>query len=251
MTPSDRLDRGQQAYAEGEFRAAVIDAKNVLQEEPDNAAARLLLGRAAVRTNDPQTAEIELRRAVELGVAREDVLVDLGNALLEQNKFTEVIAELEKDAAAGDDQALKKIRADARLGLGEPDIARAIYTDILAAEPANRDAALGVVRSYVLEGNPLQARQTIDILLESDPGFIDGLTASGGLALQSRQFERAISDLGEASRLARDAADRPAEIRALSGLADAYFASRDIDAARDIGQRMTDIAPPENPTTEP
>ena len=52
MNNQDRLDRGQQAYNDGEYRAAIIDAKNVLQAEPDNVAGRLLLGRASVKTGD-------------------------------------------------------------------------------------------------------------------------------------------------------------------------------------------------------
>ena len=47
MDTQDRLHRGQQAFSDGEYGAAVIDAKNVLLDEPDNLTARLLLGRAA------------------------------------------------------------------------------------------------------------------------------------------------------------------------------------------------------------
>jgi len=52
MDTQARLDRGHQAFSEGEYRAAVIDAKNILLEEPDNVAARLLLGRASVEIGD-------------------------------------------------------------------------------------------------------------------------------------------------------------------------------------------------------
>ena len=36
MNNQDRIDRGYQAIADGDFRSAMIDAKNVLQKEPDN-----------------------------------------------------------------------------------------------------------------------------------------------------------------------------------------------------------------------
>ena len=55
LDAQDRLDRGQQAYQDGEYRAAVIDAKNVLLEQPDNVAARLLLGHASVTTTQIYT----------------------------------------------------------------------------------------------------------------------------------------------------------------------------------------------------
>ena len=88
MDSADRLERGQQAYTAEEYRAAIIDAKNVLQEEPQNVDARLLLGRASVQVGDGISAEIELRRAVELGTEFAAVAVDLGRAMLLQEKFT-------------------------------------------------------------------------------------------------------------------------------------------------------------------
>ena len=62
-----RLARGQQAYDSGDYRAAIIDAKNILQTEPDHIGARLLLGRSSIGVGDIRSAEKELRRALELG----------------------------------------------------------------------------------------------------------------------------------------------------------------------------------------
>ena len=62
MNNEDKLDRGEQAFAEGEYRAAIIDAKDVLLNEPDNVRGRALLGRAAVKVGDGPSAEKELRR---------------------------------------------------------------------------------------------------------------------------------------------------------------------------------------------
>ena len=61
-----RLERAETALAGGDYRAAIIDAKNILQDEPDNVSARLVLGRASIRIGDGASAEKDLRRALEL-----------------------------------------------------------------------------------------------------------------------------------------------------------------------------------------
>ena len=70
MNNEDKLDRGEQAFAEGEYRAAIIDAKDVLLDEPDNVRGRLLLGRASVKVGDGPSAEKELQPGDCFGCVR-------------------------------------------------------------------------------------------------------------------------------------------------------------------------------------
>jgi Flp pilus assembly protein TadD len=80
---SDEYLREAQAYLnKDETGAAVIQLKNALLLDPDNREARLLLGKAYLKQKDGLSAEKELRRAQELGAAREAVLPSLGQALL-------------------------------------------------------------------------------------------------------------------------------------------------------------------------
>ena len=91
MDNEDRLARGEQAYADGDYRAAIIDAKDVLLDEPDNLRGRLLLGRASVKVGDGPSAEKELLRAIQLGSAQTDVAAEMARALLIQRKFQAVL----------------------------------------------------------------------------------------------------------------------------------------------------------------
>lgn len=94
MDSDDRLDRGEKAFADGEFRAAIIDAKDVLLKEPDNMRGRLLLGRASIEVGDGLASEKELRRAIDLGAPLPDVAAELARALGSQGKFDEVLTEI-------------------------------------------------------------------------------------------------------------------------------------------------------------
>jgi cellulose synthase operon protein C len=239
-----QLERGQEAFANGDYRAAIIDAKSVLQKEPDNRDARLLLGRASVLVGDGASAEKELRRAIELGASESEVLVDLGRAMLQQGSFQEVLDDITVGLAAGDDKtSVMRVRAVALLGLDEPEKARDLYSEILAIDASDIEAQLGVARTYVAEGNLIQARQTLDHVLEADEYFIPALQLSGALAMQMGNTQRALVDFGRAAELARANGDVGSEIPALYGQFDVLYVQQKLEEARTLQKRMQEIAP--------
>src|SRR5687767_14895992 len=61
-----RYDRAKQAFDAGDFAAAQVDLKVLLQENPRNVDARLLLGDALMRAGDLTGAASELTGALEL-----------------------------------------------------------------------------------------------------------------------------------------------------------------------------------------
>ena len=245
MSDEDRLDRGEEALASGDFRAAIIDAKDVLRDEPENARGRVLLGRASVAIGDGASAEKELRRAVELGVPYEDVIVYLARGLLQQRKLQEIVDEVQPQAAATpDDKAeLRLIRADAFMGLRQPAAATELYNEVLAAEPNNIGALLGIASSFRAEDNTAEARRTLDHVTSNSPDDIRGWLASGELHFGMRNYERASQDYETARKLAVGSEDIAAEVRALSGLAEAYLALEKVDDARESALRVAELAP--------
>lgn len=245
MDTQGRLDRGQKALAAGEYRAAVIDAKNILLEEPNNAAARLLLGRASVEIGDGISAEKELRKAAELGSESSAVLVDLGRALLLQSKFNQIMEDINpKLAATGADRlAAMRTRGEALIGLRQPVAAREIFAEVLASDADDILAQLGVVKSYIAERNHLQARETLNHVLAVDEEFVPTLQLSGTLNLKMRNLTRAAIDFERAANLAKANADARSEFQALYGLADSIFLQEKPDEVRVVLQRMTEVGP--------
>ena len=250
MDTQARLERGQQAYEDGEYRAAIIDAKNVLQEEPDNVAARLLLGRASVEQGDGVSGEKELRRAAELGTDFGVVLADLGRALLQQGKYDDVVAEIDPELARNEPDRLSAMRSrgEALVGLGQPVAAREIFAEVLAADADDVEAQLGIVSSYIEERNYLQARETLNQVLTLDDSYIPSWLASGALGMRMRDSKRAQSDYGKAVELARQAGHVGGEMQALTGLTDALLALSKHDEAREGLVRMRQIAPDDTRT---
>ena len=236
-----RLERAETALAGGEYRAAIIDAKNVLLDEPDNAAARILLGRASLAIGDGASAEKELRRAIELGAEPASVFVDLGRALVILQKFDAVIEEIDPALASteADRLAAMRVRGEALIGLRDPEAARELFTEVLNTNPSDIDAYLGVVRTYIVERNYFQAREVLRNALEQADDYIPAWLMSGSLAMRTADLERASTDFARAANMAQQSGAEAQEMAALTGQADAELARRNLDAARIIFDRMT------------
>ena len=68
-TPEVLVDSAKTFSAKGDYKAAAIQLRNVLQKQPENGEARFLLGQALNEEMDYVTAEKELRKALEYGYA--------------------------------------------------------------------------------------------------------------------------------------------------------------------------------------
>lgn len=243
MDNSQRLQRAEQAYQAGEYRAAVIDTKRILQDEPDNRAARLLLGRASLRSGDPATAEVELRRAIELDVDLSRVAVDLGEALIRLGRYNEMLEEIRPAVAVSEAERLSilRLRADATMGLQLPESARGLYLEVLEADPSDSRARLGLASTYVAQQDYAEARRILDDLLTADPDFSQGWRASASLRLSSGDAESAVKDFERAVELSAADADTASQAQALGGLIEAHLAAGDSAAAKAAVEQLRNL----------
>ena len=163
----------------GEPRAAVIQLKNLLQKEPDNQAARLLLGSVYLDTGDALSAEKELRKAQTLGVAPDDVLPLLGRAWLMQGQYERALKELPPDPAQP--MAVQALRGDALLALARRDQARAVFAGMLERRPGQTEALLGLARLAALDLQLAAAQLLVDQAMKGSPGSVEALRLHGDL----------------------------------------------------------------------
>jgi tetratricopeptide (TPR) repeat protein len=76
----DGIDRGRQLLQQGSIAEAVVVLRGVVDEDPDNADAQLLLGRALALVPEPTGSLAALRRAVDLRPSSADAHYTLGTA---------------------------------------------------------------------------------------------------------------------------------------------------------------------------
>lgn len=132
LTDIEHIERARDFQDKGDITASVIELKGALKKNPDNAEARWILGQIYVDLENGAAAEKELKRARELGVDPNSVLVPLGRALLQQNKAKQVLNEI---------QATDNVPAATRIGVltvrGEANLAlkqiAAAHADLSAA----------------------------------------------------------------------------------------------------------------------
>ncbi|MFN9005213.1 MAG: XrtA/PEP-CTERM system TPR-repeat protein PrsT [Betaproteobacteria bacterium] len=193
----DGLADAQAAVERRDMASALVHVRRALQQAPDSAAARQLLGRLLLDRGDAAGAAIELRKSLELGHDPAHVLPALADALVRQGEFREALA-----------------LADA--GRALPDAARAELLTALAtahfalrAEPAG-EAALAEALRLAPTAVPARVLRMRRLAAARDH--------AGALALARETVRVAPSDptawLAQAQLLAGEASQRDAAIAA-------------------------------------
>ena len=184
----DVLQDARSAHARGEDRAAVIELKNLLQQEPGNGAARRMLAELHLLQGDPASAEKELRRALALGQPRAQLLPLLVKALLAQGAYQGVLDELHADANTA---AVLAWRGQALSGLGKAADAGQLYAQALDKDGRLVAAHLGQAGLALLRSDAKAAMSSVEQALAAQPRDIDALRFKGDL-------QRAQGDLASA-----------------------------------------------------
>ena len=210
---SDEYLRDAQAYLDkGEVSAAVIQLKNALLVDPDNKEARLLLGKAYLKQKDGLSAEKELRRAQELGAAREAVLVPLGRALLMTGQSDKLLQTITPEA--GDSDALQVdillLQGQAYLATGKLAMADEKFSNALELKPAAAEALLGKARIAYQNQDTAAATELVDRALSSEPDNADAWTLKGELLRNAGQQQEAVSAFQSAHWILTRTTYRPA-----------------------------------------
>ena len=179
----------------GDFRAAVIQLKNVLQQDNGQRDARQLLGEIYLEQGDAASAEKELRRALAMTSKGEaDHLRALvGRAMLMQAQFDKLLSDPELSGPFADSAEAAALRGDALLGLRQPDKARTHYHKALANKPNHPDALLGLARIADHDKLPREADQLLQRALSANPGHIAGLRLRGDRLLAAGDAKAALA----------------------------------------------------------
>ncbi|MGD8617702.1 MAG: PEP-CTERM system TPR-repeat protein PrsT [Gammaproteobacteria bacterium] len=191
----DYLGDARAYFDKGEVNAAVIQLKNALLADPENKEARLLLGKIYLEKKDGLSAEKELRHAQELGVARQEVLVPLGRALLMTGQNNKVLQTITPEA--GDSETLRAdiqiLQGQAYLATGKNAMAEEQFSRALELKPSAADALLGKARIAYQNQDTTGATAFIEQALASEPDNSDAWTLKGELLRQTGQQQEALA----------------------------------------------------------
>jgi putative PEP-CTERM system TPR-repeat lipoprotein len=230
----DLLAAAQKRMEQKDAAGAVIELKNLLQMNPDNANGRYLLGKALLEAGDLAGAEVELRKAWELGAPRDQLAPLLAQALLQSGQSRKVIGEF-SDQSFSDPVAMASVQqslALAFLAQGNVTEARAAAGRALSLQPDSEDAVVVGARTKMAAGFPDEALTALDQVILKNPKAIKALLLKAEVLLSSGKIAEAEPLLREV--LAQD----PASYDARSLLLRLAFGNQKMDEATKLVDEM-------------
>lgn len=163
-------EKGVKQFEEGNYNGAIVHFKNVLEKDPNAIQARLKLGAAYLETGKFEQAEKEFQKVLLQNPYDPEVSLLLGKLYNFQRKPDQALEALTAYLKDHPGQAA----AEEQLGYtytlkGEYPTARSHFLKAVDREPERISAKLGVVESYINEGDRDGARKYLTGVLAASP----------------------------------------------------------------------------------
>lgn len=233
LTDQDHLRNAQEFLKKNEPRAALIEFKNALQKNPQNRDARWGLGNLYLDIGNGVAAEKELRRAEELGVARDAAWPALARALLIQRRYDAVIemcagtgiAELDASAEGS------AVCAEAWANSGQQDLALRAIQRAIELDRNALSVLRSAVRVSVAANNVAAAQDWVRAALERGPDDPESWLLLGDLAFVGSRHEEAVRAYEKVIVLDQRALTTARSLRARIGLVFSLLSTNRDDVA--------------------
>ena len=168
----------------GDLKAAQIDLRNAIRADPQNAdlAAHYWLARVSLELGDPVAAEREAQAARSRGFDPHQTIPLLGQAMLTQNKYQQLLDSLKPDGKDPQlDAAILVSRGYALIGLGRNDDAQHAFADAERVAPNAVEPLLANSRLTASRGDIEGALGKVDRAIAAQPKSADAILAKSQL----------------------------------------------------------------------
>ena len=226
-TTSEDYEKALSAFNETAYDEAYIHLKNSLQKDPENLAAKMLMGEILLINGYLNAAELEFVEALEMGADINLLAELLGNTWLFMNKYQNIVEFADVNKLSGDaKREWLLIRATACVRLEDTACALKDYNTIVASSPDFVPAINGLA-SIALQNEELaNASQLIQNAISIEPENAISWRLKGQLAYRQGNKEAATANLQKALTFNRN------DPIALRNLVDLYLEAKDYDTAK-------------------
>jgi len=239
-SPEKQLASAKDYLQKKDTKAAVIQIKNVLQQQPESGEARFLLGTTLLQQGDVAGAELELRKALAAQYSKDEVVPELARAMLMLGQPKKVVDEFSGTQLSrpGAQASLQTALASAYAALGQRDASFIALDTALGAEPGYVPARLLDARRKAAARDADGALAIVDAVLQVEAVNAGAWGLKGDLLLYGKGDGAAAL---EAYRQAVAAA--PRSLPALYALAAQLMRMGDLDGAGQQVEQMKKLAP--------
>lgn len=194
--PQKMVASARDYMAQNDTPAAIIQLKNALQEKPDLAEARFLLGKALLDRGDVSGSEIELQKARDLGHAADEVTPLLVRSRMAQGQYKQVTDEFAQ-VQLTTPQANAELKTMLAVAWRQQSNQYGFETSLREALQANPDhvpALIEQARQQAAKANFDAALAILDKAISKDPKNADALKFRGDIELYGkRDADRALA----------------------------------------------------------
>lgn len=178
---------------QNKIREAAIELKNVLQQNPENAEARYMLGLINLDVGDTASAEKEFRRAAGAGWSGEQAQIGLARAMINRKEFQKLLDEIEiKDNYSANARAdLYALQALAQAGLRDIERARETLDKGSELDAKAFHVLKSAIQIQLAAGNMEHAGESLKLALAAYEDNQEILLLSAIAALRNKDKEKA------------------------------------------------------------
>jgi putative PEP-CTERM system TPR-repeat lipoprotein len=198
---ADNLSKARAALKKGDLRAAQIELRNAVRNDPQNAEAHYWLGRVSIELGDPVAAERSAIAARERGYDPAQAVPLQAQAMLAQNKFEALLDALKPDGKNPSlDASILVSRGYAQIGLKRPEDAQKSFLEAQQVAPNAVEPLLADARLAVARADLATAEARIERAIAAQPKSAEALLAKSQLLRLKNDANGAIAVLDELIR---------------------------------------------------
>jgi len=193
QSAEEYLARGVEFAKAGEWGSAVIEFKNSVKQEPENALARAELGQAYVEIANADAAIKELHRALEFGYRKELLLVPLAKAYRQKGDFDRILEEIvvQEEYSPELKADVMAFRGVAWLVNGDKEAAIDALDNAMRLNQGRTEVRLAWATLEKTNNNIEAQKEWLRPLLERGGGVADAWTQSGEIEQQANNLDAA------------------------------------------------------------
>ena len=234
------LSNAEEYVEQGSLNEAIIEYRNVLQIDPNNAEAHYALAKAYLELKRGKEAYWELSETVRLNPENTDARLTLGGLSLVGRNFEESLEQAEKTLELDPTESSAWVLKGQSLErLDRADEAEDAYRKALETAPEDGAFRLVVAGYYARQGRRADAEPLLREFIELEPGFLSHSSLARFLADDPARRDEAVENF----QAAVDKAEDDERSAAVQNLANYWFALREPDRAVALVEEGIERAP--------